>query len=358
MTDDSRFLQPPRPNRAVEPKISRSAGLVDWMLAERLSLAFTSYNSGSLIVAGVAPDGRVAFNEQYYVRAMGLHYRDGSLTIASLFQVWRLRNLLRPGEFANAAYDCVLAPRQAHVTGYLDSHELGVTDDDEIVFVSSLYSCLATIDEQYSFRPVWQPPFITALAPEDRCHLNGLAIQDGKPRYATAVSASDRANGWRDHPDRGGVLIDIEANRTITDELSMPHSPRVHDGAVWVLDSGRGYLVRVDPASGARTDVVFCPGFLRGMSIRNGHAVVAVSALRSGSFPLPQLRRELERRKMQDWCGILVIDLERGVIAEHIRYEAGITELFDVALLPEVRNPMTIGPATEEILTSIRYPAE
>jgi hypothetical protein len=100
MTDDSRFLQPPRPNRAVEPKISRSAGLVDWMLAERLSLAFTSYNSGSLIVAGVAPDGRVAFNEQYYVRAMGLHYRDGSLTIASLFQVWRLRNLLRPGEFA------------------------------------------------------------------------------------------------------------------------------------------------------------------------------------------------------------------------------------------------------------------
>jgi uncharacterized protein (TIGR03032 family) len=132
----------------------------------------------------------------------------------------------------------------------------------------------------------------------------------------------------------------------------------VHDGAIWVLDSGRGYLVRVDPATGAKTDIVFCPGFLRGMSIRNNHAVVCVSALRADSLPLPQLRRELEQRNMQDWCGILIVDLARGVIADHIRYEAGITELFDIALLPDVRNPITIGPATEEILTTVRYAAD
>jgi uncharacterized protein (TIGR03032 family) len=354
MSDDSRFLQPPRPARDAEPKISRSPGFVEWMLAERLSLAFTSYNSGGLIVAGVAPDGRVAFNEQYYGRAMGLDYRDGTLTVASLFQIWRLRNLLNPGEFANGAYDCVLAPRQASVTGYLDVHELGVGDDGRVVFVSSLYSCLATTDERFSFRPLWQPPFVTALAAEDRCHLNGLAMADGRAKYVTAVKASDAPAGWRDRPDQGGVLIDVEANRIVTDSLSMPHSPRVREGAVWLLESGRGQLVKVDPATGAATDVAFCPGFARGMAIRNGFAVVAVSALRPDSFALPRLRAELDRRKLEDWSGILVIDLERGIVAEHMRYEAGFTELFDVAILDGIRNPTTVGPATEEILSTVR----
>jgi uncharacterized protein (TIGR03032 family) len=355
MSDPARFLQPPSPPRTAEPRISRSAGFVDWMLAEQVSLAFTSYRSGSLIVAGVAPDGRVSFNEQYYGRAMGLHWDGEVLHVASLFQIWRLANMLGPGEFANRAFDCVLVPRKAHVTGYVDAHELAVDRDGAVVFVNSRYSCLAALDERLSFRGIWKPPFISALAPDDRCHLNGLAMEDGRPRYVTAIKACDNAAGWRERPEEGGLLIDVAEDRIVTDRLSMPHSPRVHDGAVWALDSGRGFLVRIDPRSGAIEDVAFCQGFARGMAMRGRHAVVGVSELRDGSTRPRALCDELDRRSIEPWCGLLVIDLERGEVLEHLRYETGIAELFDVALLPGVRNPMTVGPATEEILSTVRH---
>ena len=260
MSDDpSRFLQPVAPPRdtARAPRISASPGMADWLLEQRLSLAYTSYRSGRLIVVGVAPDGRLSFNEQDYTRAMGLAYRDGTLHLASLFQLWRLENLLGPGEYANRAYDAVFVPRRAHTTGYLDVHELAVDGSGRAVFVNSLYSCLATLDGRLSFRPLWKPPFVTALVAEDRCHLHGVAMADGAVRYVTAFAASDRAGGWRDDRADGGLLIDVDQDRVITDRLSMPHSPRACEDGVLVVDSGRGWLVRIDPASGAAQDLVF-----------------------------------------------------------------------------------------------------
>ena len=59
------------------------------------------------------------------------------------------------------------------------------------------FGCLATLSERASFQPLWRPPFLSGLVPEDRCHLNGLAMRDGQPAYVTAVAASDVADGWR-----------------------------------------------------------------------------------------------------------------------------------------------------------------
>jgi uncharacterized protein (TIGR03032 family) len=356
MTDDPRrFLQPPKAAGADAEavRISGSPGIAGWLLQQKVSFAYTSYRSGRLILVGVAPDGRLSFNEQDYVRAMGLAWHDGALHVASLFQIWRLENMLRPGEYANAAHDAVLVPRTAHTTGYVDAHELAVDGQGRILFVNSRWSCLAALDERYSFTPIWKPPFISALAPEDRCHLNGLAMADGQPRYVTAVGAADTAGGWRERRSAGGLLIDVASGGIVTDRLSMPHSPRVHDGAVWVLDSGRGRIVRIEPGTGEATDILFCPGFLRGMAIWGDHAVVAVSKPRESSEGLP-FGAELARRGLEPWCGILIVSLSRGAVVEHIRYESGIDELFDVCLLPGLRNPVTIGPATEEILSTVR----
>lgn len=356
MTDDRRTSAPALTSAPYDPdavRLKHSPGMADWLLEHGLSLAFTSYATGRLIVAGVAPDRRLFFNEQNYTRAMGLHYSGGQLHVASLYQVWRLSNMLAPGEYANRAFDCVLVPRTAHTTGYVDAHEMNVDGQGRVVFVNSRYSCLATLDPDYSFRPIWKPPFITELVPEDRCHLNGLAMEDGAPRYVTALSGTNSPSGWRERPGEGGVLIDVRSDRIITDRLSMPHSPRIHDGAVWLLDSGRGYIVRVDPATGESEDIVFCPGFLRGMTIHDGHAIVAVSKERENSATLP-LREELRKHGTEGWCAILVVDLRRQAIVEYIRYETEITELFDVAALPGIRNPITIGPSTEELLTTIR----
>jgi uncharacterized protein (TIGR03032 family) len=336
-----------------ESPISISPGLAGWLLDNRVSLAFTSYQTGQLVLAGVGPDGRLSFNEQNYARATGLCWSRRRLYVGSMFQIWRLEDMLKPGQFANDAFDCALVPRSAETINYVDVHELGVDSGGRVIFVNSRYSCLATFDERHSFRPVWTPPFITALAPEDRCHLNGLAMAEGVPKYVTAIAASDVKEGWRARRQEGGIVIEVAGGRIVTDRLSMPHSPRVHEGALWALDSGRGRIVRIDERSGALTDIAFCPGFLRGLAFHNGHAIVTVSKAREDNFRELPLQDELERRGTAAACGILIVDLARGEIVESIRYEGKIAEMFDVAVLPEIRNPMSIGPATVDMIGAV-----
>ena len=340
------------------PTLSVSEGFRQWMLDQQLSLAFTSYQTGRLLLMGIGPDGRLSFSKQDYRRAMGLHYRDGVLHLASAFQIWRLTEMLDRGQFANDRYDSVLIPREAHTTGYVDAHDIGVDRWGRVIFVNTRFSCLATLDARHGFQPVWKPTFITALYPEDRCHLNGLAMEDGVPRYVTAVNTTDTENGWREQPGRGGVVVDVASGEIVNATFSMPHSPRMHDGSLWVQDSGRGFLTRVDVQSGTKDDVVFCPGFLRGMAMHGNYAVVAVSQARHGHFKDLDLQEELDRRKMVAWCGLIVIDLKRGAMVEYMRIDSGFTELFDIAILSGIRNPMSVGPQSEEILKTVRFNPE
>jgi len=332
-----------------------SSGFNQWLRAHRLSVAFTSYQTGQLFLVGAHPNGTVSFNQQNFVRAMGVCWQPGRLYVGALFQLWRLENMLRPGEIGNQAFDTVLVPRNAQTTGDIDIHEVGVDKDGSVVFVNTKYSCLATLDLTRSFKPIWKPPFISRLAPEDRCHLNGMAMADGEVRYVTAVSRSDVLGGWPDRRHEGGVLIDVRDDRIITDQLSMPHSPRVDGERVYALDSGRGQLIRIDPVSGAKTDIAFCPGFLRGLSIHDGHAIVTVSKPRNGTFAGLLLDAALHERDAEPWCGVLIISLATGDIVEWIRLEGHITELFDIAAMPGVVCPMAVGPLSPEIRGSITF---
>lgn len=304
---------------------------------------------------GRLPSGAVSFNQRNFSRAMGLAYQPGKLYVGTLYQVWRLEQVLRAGEIANNAFDAVFVPRNAQVTGDLDVHEVAVDRAGRVIFVNTKYSCLATLDLKNSYRPIWKPPFISKLAAEDRCHLNGLAMENGRPRYVTAVSRSDVLGGWRERRHEGGVLIDVLADSIVTDQLSMPHSPRISEGTVYVLDSGRGMIVRVDPASGSKEDVAFCPGFLRGMSIHNGHAVVTVSKPRDGSFKELHLQEAIASRDGEPWCGILVVNLSTGDIVEWVRLEGHISELFDVTVLGGMVCPMALGTDGDEIRTMITH---
>jgi len=335
--------------------ITISRGLGAWLRSHNTSLAFTSYQTGQLFLVGAHPNGTVSFNQQNFERAMGLCWQPGRLYVGSLFQLWRLENMLRPGELGNQAFDAVLVPRNAQTTGDIDIHEVGIDRGGRVIFVNTKYSCLCTLDLTHSFKPVWKPPFISRLAPEDRCHLNGLAMDQGMPRFVTAVSRSDVLAGWRERRHEGGVLIEVETNRIVTEQLSMPHSPRVFGDTLYALDSGRGQIVRIDPASGAKTDIAFCPGFLRGLAIHDGHAIVTASKPRGGSFGGLLLDGEMKARDAEAWCGVMIVDLRTGDIVEWIRLEGHITELFDVTVLPGVRCPMALGPATVEIHNTISF---
>jgi uncharacterized protein (TIGR03032 family) len=349
--------QPAQP-AADQTQISVSRGFGNWLSRNRCSLAFTSYQTGQLFLVGRLPNGQVSFHQQNYVRAMGVHATPARLYVGSLFQIWRLENVLAPHERANESFDRLYVPRNAQTTGDIDVHELSVDRAGRVIFVNTKFSCLATTSVTHGFKPLWKPPFISRLAAEDRCHLNGLAMADGGPAYVTAVSRSDMINGWRDRRHEGGVLIDVRDDRIVTDQLSMPHSPRVGPDGVYLLDSGRGMLARVDPKSGARTDIAFCPGFLRGLALHNGYAIATVSLPRDGAFSGLALQDELKKRDGEPWCGVCIVDLRSGDLVDWIRLNGAIKELFDVAAIPEVLCPMALGVQSPDIQSLISFEPE
>ena len=220
----------------------------------------------------------------------------------------------------------------------------------QVVFVNTLFSCLATISEQHSFVPLWQPPFISRIAAEDRCHLNGLGMRDGQPRYVTAVSQSDVADGWRDKRRDGGCLIDLSSNEVIVTGLSMPHSPRWDRGKLWLLNSGTGEFGYVQPERGVFQPVTFCPGYLRGLTFNGDFAVVGLSKPRHNkTFSGLPLDEQLQAKDASPRCGLLIIDRRSGDIVHWLWIEGVVEELYDVAVLPGVRRPMAIGFKTDEI---------
>ena len=146
--------------------------------------------------------------------------------LATLFQIQRFENVLEKGQSINHTQDACYVPRVTYTTGVLDAHEIGLMEDGRIVFVNTAYNCLAVPSERHSFTAMWMPPFISGLVNEDRCHLNGLAMEKGRPRYVTAVSRSDTIDGWRDRRANGGIVIDVDTGEIVCSGLSMPHSPR------------------------------------------------------------------------------------------------------------------------------------
>jgi uncharacterized protein (TIGR03032 family) len=336
--------QQKQPDQVQTPatQISCSRGLSGWMEEHNLSFGFTSYQSGRLYLVGRLPKGRISFNERQFVRAMGVVATQQRLYLANHYQVWRMENVLGAGQTMDG-FDRNYVPRNAQTTGDLDVHELGVEKSGRVIFVNTKFSCLATFSPTHSFRPIWKPPFISRLAPEDRCHLNGLAMADGEARYVTAVCKSDVITGWRDRRATGGFIMDVRNDRFVTEKLSMPHSPRLHNGKLWVLDSGRGRLCTVDEETGETTTVAFLPGFARGLSFHGHFALVGLSLPRDGSFSGLELDDELAKRDGEPWCGIQIVDTRTGDIVQWIRLTGEVRELFDVFVLPGVRCPQATG---------------
>ena len=340
---------------APEPafELTASRGLAAWLAEVDVSLAFTTYQAGKLFLLGRADHGGLAVVERTFSRCMGLAATAQTLWLATHFQIWRLEDFLPPGE-RHAGHDRLYVPKVSYVTGDVDAHDVAVLADGRPIFVNTLFSCLAAPSETHSFQPLWRPPWITRLAPEDRCHLNGLAVEGGRPAYVTAVAASDVADGWRDHRRSGGVVVDVGSGEIVCAGLSMPHSPRLHRGDLWLLEAGAGYLGRVDRARGALERLVFCPGYARGLAFIGDYAVIGLSALRpGGTFAGLDLGGNLAARGAVARCGLLVVDLRRGDIAHWIRLSGVVTELYDVAVLPGVRRPMALGLKADDIRRTI-----
>jgi uncharacterized protein (TIGR03032 family) len=336
-----------------------SRGFTAWLAEAGGALAFTTYQAGKLFLLGVRPDGKLSVFERSFPRCMGLSASaDGrTLLLATQGQLYRFDNILPDGE-RQGDFDAAYAPRQTWITGDLDIHDVAFGADGPL-FVNTLFSCLATLSEGHSFRPLWRPPFVSRLAAEDRCHLNGMAMENGQPRHVTCISRSDVADGWRDHRRDGGMVVDVVSGEVVVEGLSMPHSPRLRDGRLWLLNSGTGDFGWVDTASGTFTPLAFCPGYARGLSLVGRYAIIGLSRPRDNrTFSGLPLDEALARRGAEARCGLLVVDLESGDTVEWVRIEGVVSELYDVVFLPGTRCPSAIGLKGQEILKVINVDDE
>ncbi|WP_196260816.1 TIGR03032 family protein [Pelagibacterium limicola] len=345
-------------------RYSASPGLAQFLAQQNISLAFSSYQSGKLYLLGSHPNGGLHVNERFFQKAMGICVipsREGenqSILLASLFQLIRFENVLGPGERINHLQDACFVPRRIDITGALDIHDVGMMADGRPVFVNTLYNCLATPSARHAFKPFWKPPFISRIVREDRCHLNGLAMDGGRPAYVTAVSRSDTIDGWRDRRADGGVVIEVESGRIVAEGLSMPHSPRLHRGRLWVLNSGTGELGWVDRtahSSDAFRPLAFCPGFVRGLAVHGDYAIVGLSRPRYERFEGLALDQRLADADSEPWCGWQIINLTTGTCVHWFRIDGAVAELYDIGLLTGIASPMALGFHTDEILTFVTH---
>jgi len=342
--------------------VSASPGVAQLLSHLRTSLLVSTYERGAVaVIRGIGPN--LAITMLRVDRAMGIAAEGNRLAIGTRHRIMQMTNNPSlapslPGNVPGAALpDACYTPLHTHVTGEIDLHEMAFGGED-LWFVNTRFSCLCTLDLRSSFVPRWRPPFVTRYAPEDRCHLNGLALgEDGRPRYVTAFAVSDTAEGWRPERTTGGLVMDVDSGEIVARGLSMPHSPRLHNGALWVLDSGRGGLSRVDVASGRVDTVATFDGFTRGLDFVGNFAFVGLSQVReSKSFGgTPMAERVSEDRR---FCGVQVVDATNGRVLGHLQFETGVGEVFAVQALAGIGFPAFVEDSDPLVGATFVLPPE
>ena len=325
-------------------------------LLEQLNctLALSTFQAGKVIMLSAIDAERLIQLPRNFVRPMGLATDAHRLAIATEAEVVVLTNAseMAPNFPPKPnVYDGLYLPRTVYYTGQVDLHDMAFAREG-LLTVNTRFSCLAWMSHDYSFEPFWQPRFISELSPEDRCHLNGVAMHEGMPRYVSALGQTDTPEGWRDSIEQGGVLIDVDSQEIIAAELPMPHSPRLYDGTLYVLLSATGELAAVDINTGRYEVVKPLDGFVRGMARHGDYLFIGLSKLRQNSSSFA----DLPTAKKALFCGIMILHLPSGSVAGQIRYESSVDELYDVKVLPGLRRPNVLNHTKEEHRTALITP--
>jgi len=291
----------------------------------------STYQAGKVILVR-SDGGGINTHFRDFNKPMGIAVDGQRLTVGGQNTVWYFRNMpaVAPKLEPKGKHDAAYLPRQVHVTGDIDIHELAWGKED-LWIVNTRFCCLCTLEPDHSFTPRWRPHFVSALAPEDRCHLNGLAMVDGKPKYVTALGQTDTPGGWRANKRSGGVLMDVERNEVLLEGLSMPHSPRLWAGRLWLLESGQGSLAYADLPNQTWRTVATLPSFTRGIDFAGPLAFIGLSQVRETAvFSGIPLVERLEERI----CGVWVVNVETGETVAFLRFETGVQEIFAVQIVP------------------------
>ena len=303
------------------------------------SVVISTYNSGQVIFVR-ASEGGLNAEFKGFSAPMGVAVNANKLAVGTQNSVLTYSNQPPLSQFVEppGKSDKVFAPRTTVFTGQIDIHEMEFgegKDADDLWFLNTSFSCLCKLDMNYSFHPVWKPSWITDLAPEDRCHLNGMAMVDSIPRYVSALSQTNTKMGWREKKGVAGVIIDTVSNKVIAQGLAMPHSPRWYDGKLWILESGKGSLATVSVETGEVTTIATLPGFTRGLNFIGPYALVGLSQVRESVFKNLPITSQKEERN----CGVWIVDIRNGEIVGELKFSGMVKEIFDVKVLHNTKWP-------------------
>jgi uncharacterized protein (TIGR03032 family) len=311
----------------------------------QLSVLLSTYQAGRVVALG-SHQGQLEVSFSHFDQAMGLCRTGSGLAVGSRDAIWLLpaSREIAPRIEPAGTHDIAFLARQAHHSGPVMGHDLAWAEG-RLWLVNTLFNGLVTLEGNWSFVPQWKPPFISAWAPGDRCHLNGLAMAEkgGGPAWITVLGESDTENGWREGKASGGCLLHVPSGEVVLRGLSMPHSPRLYNGQLYLLNSGQGALLQVDPLTGRSETVATLPGYTRGLDCFGGHAFIGLSQIREsavfGGLPLQDNGRELR-------CGLAIVNLSTGDMESLFWFHSGVEEIFSICVLPGYINPVVIGPDT------------
>ena len=312
-----------------EVRYEYSNNLAGILKGLNISLFFSTYQAGKLGVVTVK-DNSLNISFHNFQRAMGMAISPTQMAVGGQDWVYFLRNdsNLAPQIEPVGSYNASFLTRSGQYTGDISIHDLA-WGNQELWIVNTRFSCLCTLSNKYNFLPQWRPNFVSEIAPEDRCHLNGVAMVNNLPKYVTVLGRTNTPGGWRENKASGGCILEVPSSRVITQGLSMPHSPRMHQNRLWVLNSGHGEIVTVDIASGKQEKIVSLAGYTRGLALVGKYAFVGLSKIREtaifGNLPIGDRFNELK-------CGVAVVDLQTRQMVSLLEFQAGVDEIFDVQI--------------------------
>lgn len=325
-------------NRSAQ--IGYSDSLCDILTALDASVFISTYESGGVVSIWPKGDGKCGVGNARIRKPLGMSATGNTLSVAAKNEIWHFDGIknVTLGD-SQEKFDTVFMPCFAHYTNDLMAHDIA-WGGGKLWVVNTLFSCLAHPDQKYSFNPVWKPPFISGLDGIDKCHLNGLALHNGKPEFVTALGETDKKMGWRENKANGGCIIHIESGDTIKRGLSMPHSPRMYKGELYFINSGNGTFCRLEPETGHLTEIVSLPGYGRGLSFVGDYAFIGLSQARQssvfGELPITNSDKTLR-------SGVVVLDMRSGTKAGAIHFRDGLPEVFEVLAAP-VGKARLLGP--------------
>jgi len=321
------------------------------------TIVLSTFQAGKLVLFSANDENQLGQLPRSFKKPMGIAYDPATekLALACEDEIIVFKNA--PGLAAHyprapRTYDALFMPRVTYHTGALDIHDLGFGAQGELIGVNTLFSSIDRIDDNYNFTPIWKPPFIDKLVSEDRCHLNGMAIVYGKPKYATAFGKGNSAQSWRENLMHSGLLIDIETDEIVVEGLPMPHSPRFYSGEIYVLLSATGQLVRVNAQKGNYEIIIDLGGFARGMSIYMDYAFIGLSKLRSSSVSFSKI----DPQGLKNEAGVVILHLPTGKIVGKISYSSSVEEIYEVQIIPNYIRPNILNTLTPDFKDGLSTP--